>query len=190
MCLTISGESRSAICAPCVPSTRHEIVKLDDKRQSLRQRPYDEKAVEHYNKAVALHLNGSENRALAEYAMAIQSDPRMREALLNRSTIFIVQQQYEKAADSIIAALKLSPDDSIAAAALAQLAVIYDDDGQDSKAEELYRELYSCPVPKTSKDRIGFRGALVHYAQLLGRQGNRVAAKRVNARISRISDKD
>jgi len=77
------------------------------------KRPYSERALEHYNKAVRFHELGFGPQAIAEYKAAIAADGRMGEAWSNLGTIYYSQKQLDAASNSFQKAIQLNPKQAI-----------------------------------------------------------------------------
>ncbi|MFV3038108.1 tetratricopeptide repeat protein, partial [Klebsiella pneumoniae] len=58
---------------------------------------HSEEALKHYNRGVDLHGSGFLNQAIAEYKLAIESDPNFEEAYSNLGGVYAAQKSYNKA---------------------------------------------------------------------------------------------
>ncbi len=73
----------------------------------------NEEAIQHYNKAVHLHLAGKLPEAITEYRLATISDPRLAEAHSNLGLIYNQQHKYDQAMSEFHKALAINPKDAI-----------------------------------------------------------------------------
>ncbi len=91
----------------------------------------------HTNAGVALHEDGRYERAIAEYAEAIRSDPEFALAYYDRGVAYARLQRFERAIEDYDATIRLEPR---RAEAFHGRALAYDALGQQARAAEDYQE--------------------------------------------------
>lgn len=78
--------------------------------KAVKQKPYAEEAVKHYNRAVELQQSGFLSQSVGEYRAAIEADPRMEEAYSNLAGVYAAMTNYSKSIEAFEKALAWKPD--------------------------------------------------------------------------------
>jgi tetratricopeptide (TPR) repeat protein len=101
---------KRASCLPmiCVVLSFFSLLSVHADDLSEKQRPYSKEAVEHYNRAVELHLHNSLPEAASEYLEAVKADGRLEEAWSNLGVLYFNRGKFKDALEAYKKAIALN----------------------------------------------------------------------------------
>lgn len=188
-CFAMACQNNAAFAQPDTNAQKPADKAESSKSEKPDESRYSAEGVKHYNRAVEFHQSGALDQAIAEYKAALTGDDQMAEAWSNLSSIYVAQNSYRDAIESLQRAITLDEKyqgqgSSALCNDLTNLAKSYCGLGNYQEAESLYKRALALDIKKYRE--VFLPRAMDGYAELLRKTSRPTEAAQLEAQAEAV----